>query len=70
MQQETADQIDRLTICLNLTKGKQFLKYLDSSLSPENHTVFLFLLSKGTEILHTYLDSDFAILAYIVECEA
>lgn len=42
---------------------------MDPTLSPDNHTVFLFLLSKGTEVLHTYLDSDFAILAYIVECE-
>jgi hypothetical protein len=29
----------------------------------------LFLISKGSESLHTYLDSDFAILAHVVECE-
>jgi len=52
-----------------MTRGKTFLKILDPSLSPESHTVFLFLLSKGTEVLHTYLDSDFVVLAHIVECE-
>jgi hypothetical protein len=29
----------------------------------------LFLISKGSESLHTYLDSDFAIVAHVVECE-
>lgn len=63
------DIVDRLTICLNTNKGKNFLKLLDPTISQDNHTVFLFLLSKGTETLHTYLDSDFAVVAHIVECE-
>lgn len=63
------DPASRLTIGLNTLRGKNFLKTLDPTLSSDNHTVFLFLLSKGTETLHTYLDSDFAIVAYIVECE-
>ena len=52
-----------------MTRGKSFLKILDPSLSPDTYTVFLFLLSKGTEVLHTYLDSDFVILAHLLECE-
>jgi hypothetical protein len=69
IQQEKVEAVDRLTICLNTNKGKSFLRLLDPTVSPDNHTVFLFLLSKGTETLHTYLDSDFAVLAHIVECE-
>ena len=61
--------MDRCTICLNTTRGKSFLRLLDPAIAPDNHTVFLFLISKGSEALHTYLDSDFAIVAHIVECE-
>jgi hypothetical protein len=50
-----------------MTRGKNFLKQLDSSLSPDKHNVLLFLLSKGTETLHTYLDSDFTVLAFVVD---
>lgn len=69
LQQENEDPVQRRTICLNTTRGKSFLKLLDPTVSTENHTVFLFLISKGTEALHTYLDSDFAVIAQIVECE-
>ena len=64
------DEIDRITIAINTVRGNNYLKFINPDLDPETHVVHLFMISKGTEVIQSYLDSHFVIVYLITEIEA
>jgi hypothetical protein len=63
-QKSNEDKTNCLTIGMNTTRGK-FLFPQDQT---KNHQIVLFLVSQTSEGVNVYLDSDFAVVYFNVEC--
>lgn len=62
-QKANKDPAERLTICLNETRGRTIFR------DEPNYRVLLFLISKHSEVLGELVESDFTIIYFKIEIQ-